>query len=162
MTWVCLAHGLKGAGGEMDGGWSKQFSFDVTNTFDDLLMIWSDWKQVICHWLSQHLVTRCCNCYPEWAQRRILLWRSEVSWPLHSPDCNLCVFLLWEWVKLQVWRVKPLSLDDFKTAVEDINAAILDKYICATAAPIMKQCQAFLLADGGNCQLFLRSMWTWN
>ena len=39
----------KGAGGEMDGGWSRQVSIDVTNTFDDLLIIWPGWKKFICH-----------------------------------------------------------------------------------------------------------------
>ncbi len=89
---------------------------------------------------------------------RIISWLSEVSWPPHSPDCSLCNFFLWGWVKLQIWRVKPASIDDFKTAVEDINAAILDKYICTTAATIKKWCNAFLLADGGNFEQFLTSM----
>ena len=34
ITWVCLAHGWKGAGYEMDGGRSGQVSIDVINTFD--------------------------------------------------------------------------------------------------------------------------------
>ena len=43
-------------------------------------------------------------------------------------------------------------------AVEDINAAILDKYVHATAATIKKRCKEFLLADGGNFEHFLTSM----
>ena len=72
--------------------------------------------------------------------------------------CFCLIETLWGWVKLQVWRVKPTSIDDFKTAVEDINAAILEKYICTTAATIKKRCKAFLLADGGNLEHFLTSM----
>ena len=45
-----------------------------------------------------------------------------------------------------------------KTAVEDVNAAILDKYICATAATMRKRCKVFLLADGGNFEHFLTFM----
>ena len=55
-------------------------------------------------------------------------------------------------------RVKPASIDDLKTAAEDINGAILDKYICATAATVKIWCKAFLLADGGNFEHFLTSM----
>ena len=78
------------------------------------------------------LATRCRNCsllqsHPKWAQRKIILWQLEVFWPLHSSDCSLCVFFLWKWVKLQVWRVKRASILDFKTAVEDINVVILYK-----------------------------------
>ena len=51
-----------------------------------------------------------------------------------------------------------MSIDDFETAMEDINATILDKYICAIAATIQKQCKAFLLAVGGNFEHFLTSM----
>ena len=74
MTWVYLAHGWKGAGCEMDDGRSGQVSIDVTDTFYDLLTIWSGWKQFICHWSSQCLTTRWCNCslflnHPELAQR---------------------------------------------------------------------------------------------
>ena len=47
-----------------------------------------------------------------------------------------------------------MSIYDFKTAVEDINAAILDKYIRASGATIKKRCNAFLLADGGNSEHF--------
>ena len=50
------------------------------------------------------------------------------------------------------------AVDDFKTEVEDMNAAILDKYILATAATIKKLCKAFLLADGGNSEHFFTSV----
>ena len=76
---------------------------------------------------------------------KIILWLSGVSWPLHSPDCNLCNSLLWGWVKLLVWRVKPASINDFKKAMEDINATILNKYICATAAPSRSRAWRFWL-----------------
>ena len=49
-----------------------------------------------------------------------------------------------------------MSIDNFKTVVEDINAAILGKYIRASAATI-KRCK-FLLADGGNSEHFFTSM----
>ena len=45
----------------MDDGRSGQVSIDVTNTFYDLLTIWSGWKQFICHRSSQCLTTRWCN-----------------------------------------------------------------------------------------------------
>ena len=61
MIWVCLAHGWKGAGCEMDDGRSGQVSIDVSDTFYDLLTIWSGCKQFICHWSSQCLTTRWCN-----------------------------------------------------------------------------------------------------
>ena len=51
-----------------------------------------------------------------------------------------------------------MSIYDFKTAMEDIKDGILDKYICAIAATIQKQCEAFLLAVGGNFEHFLTSM----
>ena len=51
-----------------------------------------------------------------------------------------------------------MSIDNFKTVVEDINAAILDKYIRASGATIKKWCKAFLLADGGNFKHFFTSM----
>ena len=75
MTWICLAHRWKWAGCEMGGGGSRQVSIDVTVTFDNLLMIWSGWKQSIYHWSGQSLATRWCNCslllnHPEPAQRR--------------------------------------------------------------------------------------------
>ena len=53
-----------------------------------------------------------------------------------------------------------MSIDDFRTAVEDINAAILGKYICAKAATVKKRCKAFLLADSGNLEHFLTPMLT--
>ena len=65
--------------------------------------------------------------HPELAQRRKNHFVTIILWPLQSPDCNLCNFFLWGWVKLQVGRVKPISIDNFKTVVEDINVAILDK-----------------------------------
>ena len=37
----------------MDGGRSGQVSIDVTDTFNDLIIIWSSWNQFICHWSSQ-------------------------------------------------------------------------------------------------------------
>ena len=51
-----------------------------------------------------------------------------------------------------------MSIDDFKTVVEDINAAILDKYIRTTVTTNKKRYKAFLLADGGNFDYFLTSM----
>ncbi len=88
----------------------------------------------------------------------IIFWLSGVSWLLHFPVCNLYNFFLWGRVKLQVWRVKPASIHEFKTAMEDINVAILGKYICATAATIQKRCKVFLLADGDNFEHFLTSL----
>ncbi len=52
----------------------------------------------------------------------------------------------------------PASVDDFKTAVGDFNAAILDKYVRATAASVKKWCKVFLLANGSNLEHFLTSM----
>ena len=37
----------------MDGGRSRQVSIDVTDTFNDLLIIGSSWNQFISHWSSQ-------------------------------------------------------------------------------------------------------------
>ncbi len=37
----------------MDGERSRQVSIDVTDTFDDLLIIWCNWNQFICHRSSQ-------------------------------------------------------------------------------------------------------------
>ena len=59
----------------MDGGRSRQVRIDVTNTFDDLLIIWPGWKQFICHQSCQYLAIKWRNCsplqnYPELAQRR--------------------------------------------------------------------------------------------
>ena len=47
-----------------------------------------------------------------------------------------------------------MSIYDFKTAMEDINAAILDKYICAIAATVQKRCKEFLLANVENFEHF--------
>ena len=46
----------------------------------------------------------------------------------------------------------PVPVDDFKTVVEDINVAILDKYVRKI------RCKVFLLADNGNFEHFLTSM----
>ena len=51
-----------------------------------------------------------------------------------------------------------MSIDNLKTAVEDINAAKLDKYVHATAATVKKRCKVFLHADGSNFEHFLKSM----
>ena len=51
-----------------------------------------------------------------------------------------------------------MSIDDFRTAVGDINAAILGKYICPKAATVKKRFKAFLLANGGNLEHFLTPM----
>ena len=51
-----------------------------------------------------------------------------------------------------------MPVDDFKTAVEHINAAILDKYVHSTAASIKERYKAFLLADDDNFEHFLTSM----
>ena len=37
----------------MDGGRSGQVSIDVTDTFNDLIIIWYSWNQFICHRSSQ-------------------------------------------------------------------------------------------------------------
>ena len=52
-------------------------------------------------------------------------------------------------------QARAFKTDDFKIAVKDINTAILDKYLRATAASVKKQCKAFLLADGSNFEHFL-------
>ena len=148
----------------VNGWWKKRAGqYWCHNTFYDLLTIWSGWKQFICHRSSQCLTTRWCNYsllqnHSELAQRsknhfvtvRGLL-ASAFPWlqPLQLFPVG--------WVKLQVLRIKPVSIDDFKTAMEDINA-ILDKYICATAATIQKQFKGFSLADGGNFEHFLTSI----
>ena len=161
ITWVNLAHGWKGAGYEMDGGRSRQGSIDVINTFDisahDLV-----WLEVI------HLSPVMSLSGNKMAQ---LLNAGKPSWTCAKEKESFCD----SWSSLG--HCNPLiatsvtfscvggskskfegSIDDFRTAVEDINAAILGKYICAKAATVKKRCEAFLLADGGNLEHFLTAM----
>ena len=149
----------------MDGGRSGQISIDVTDTFNDLIIIWSSWNQFICYWSSQF----------EQVNKKVqLLIAPKPSWTCSKEKklfCDIGGLLASEfpWLQpLQLFSVgvgqtpslkgQAMSNYDFKTAVEDINVAILDKYIRATAATIKKRCKTFLPADGGNSEHFLTSI----
>ena len=153
----------------MDDGRNGQVSIDVKDTFYDLLIIWSGWKQFICHWSSQCLTTRWCN-YSLLKGVRIKGVRIKgvrIKGVRIICDCQeslgLCIPLI---ATSETFSCGSGSNTKFEgssphklvTTIEEINAAILDKYICATAATIQKQCKAFLLADGGNFEHFLTSM----
>ena len=165
MIWVSLAHRWKGAGCEMDGGRSGQVSIDVTDTFNDLIIIWSSWNQFICHRSSQF----------EQVNKKVqLLIAPKPSWTCSKEKKLFCdvgglLASAFPWLQpLQLFSVgvgqtpslkgQAMSNYDFKTAVEDINVAILDKYICTTAAIAKQQCKAFLLTDCGNFEHFLTSL----
>ena len=92
----------------------------------------------------------------KWRNSSLLLNHPELAqrWKNHFLTIGRLVASAISWLQpLQLFpmgmgqtsRVKPASIEDFKTAVEDINVAILDKYICATAATIKKRCKAFCL-----------------
>ena len=116
---------MERAGYEMDGGGSRQVSIDVTNTFDNLLLIWSRWKQFICHWSNQCVAIRWCNC-------SLLLnhpWTcsKEKEWFRDSlRSLGLCIPLIATSAAFSFG-----GGSDFKF---ERSSPLLDKYICATAA----------------------------
>ncbi len=153
MTWVCSAHEWKGAGSEMDGGGSKQ----VSNADSPLI---SPIPLIICSWsgLSRkiHLSLVKSMCGNKMVQ---LLTAPKPSWTCSKEKesfCNcrrslgLCIplivtsatFFFVGGSNCKFEGSNPLMT---KTAVEDINTAILDKYICATAATIKNSARHFCL-----------------
>ena len=153
----------------MDGGRSGQVSIDVTDTFNDLRIIGSSWNQFICHWSSQ---------FEQVIKMAQLLIAPKPSWTCSKEkrlfcDCwrslGLCIPLTATSATFFCGggsnpKFEGSSLCPMMTsrAVEDIIALILDKYICATAAIVKTQCNAFLLADCGNFEHFFTSLQTWN
>ena len=71
---------------------------------------------------------------------RIISRRSEIPWPPYSPDLSPLDFFLWGWAESQVRRIKPTTIDAFKTAVEDVIGSVPEEFVRSAAANVRKRC----------------------
>ena len=83
--------------------------------------------------------------------------RSDIDWPVYSPDLNPLDFFLWGYVQSLVRRRKPKTIDELKEAVEDVAASIPEDMIRASAGNLRRHCEACLMVDGGHFEHFLKS-----
>jgi hypothetical protein len=54
----------------------------------------------------------------------IISHRGDIPWPARSPDLAPCDFFLWGHLKAEVYKHRPHTLDELKTAIREEIAAI--------------------------------------
>ncbi|PNF39089.1 hypothetical protein B7P43_G04147, partial [Cryptotermes secundus] len=63
--------------------------------------------------------------------RGLLPWhishRGDIPWPARSPDLAPCDFFLWGYLKAEVYKHRPHTLDELQTAIREEIAAIPPK-----------------------------------
>lgn len=88
-------------------------------------------------WPWEILVSaRWCRCLrailQEMFLRQVVSLREPIQWPTHSPDLSPWDFFLWGYLKAEVFKHCPRTLEDLTTAIEEgvaqITPAILQKF----------------------------------
>ena len=76
--------------------------------------------------------------------------KSEISWPANSPDLNPLDFFFWGYVMQHNYRVKPTSIEDLKSLVEDFVDSIDPDMIKKACASAQKRFEMVRLENGGR------------
>ena len=90
--------------------------------------------------------------------QRIISRRSPIDWPAYSPDLNPLDYHFWSYAMMHVRRVKPATIDELRTVVEDVVKTIPESMVRKTVANIRKRCRACLMAEGNNFKAFLKKI----
>lgn len=73
---------------------------------------------------TAHTARRSREILQELFPGRLISLRGDVTWPPRSPDLTPCDFFLWEYVKAEVYKVWPRTLEALKEAIEDVIVGI--------------------------------------
>ena len=81
---------------------------------------------------------------------RVILNKTDIPWPANSPDLNPLDFFFWGHAMNHVYRVKPGSIEDLKSIVNDfakcMNSSLI-KEVCGSARGRFMKVRE---ADGGH------------
>lgn len=80
-------------------------------------------------WLQQdgataHTARRSRQILQEQFPGRLISLRGDIPWPPRSPDLSPCDFFLWGYLKAEVYKVRPRTLEALKEAITDVVAGI--------------------------------------
>ena len=113
-------------------------------------------------WQQDGATSHCTNLVLDFVgqkfRNRVISRRSPIPWPPYSPDLSPLDFFLWGWAESHVRRIKPSSISELKTAVEEVIGSVPEDFVRAAAANVRKRCEACLTASGGHFEYFLKSM----
>ena len=107
--------------------------------------LWFQQDGATCHTTANNL-----DFLREKFRGRLISNKAEVTWPPNSPDLNPLDFFLWGYVMQHVYRIKPSSISDLKTIVEDFIASIDPDLIKKACASARKRFQMMKIENGGR------------
>jgi [histone H3]-lysine36 N-dimethyltransferase SETMAR len=73
---------------------------------------------------TAHTSKRSMEVLREMFPQRLISMRGDVCWPARSPDLAPCDFFLWGYLKAEVYKHRPKSLDELKAAIRQEIEAI--------------------------------------
>ena len=86
---------------------------------------------------------------------RVISRRGDNPWPPYSPDLNPLDFFFWGFCMAEVFRLKPATIEELKTVVEDLAAELSGDVIRGVMASFRRRCEACIEADGGAFEYLL-------
>lgn len=73
---------------------------------------------------TAHTARRSRQILQEQFPGRLISLRGDIPWPPRSPDLSPCDFFLWGYLKAEVYKVRPRTLEALKEAITDVVAGI--------------------------------------
>lgn len=73
---------------------------------------------------TAHTARRSRQLLQEQFPGRVISLRGDVSWPPRSPDLSPCDYFLWGYLKSEVYKVRPRTVEALKEAIADVIAGI--------------------------------------
>lgn len=73
---------------------------------------------------TAHTARRSMEMLRELFPGRLVSSRGDISWPPRSPDLSPCDFFLWGYLKAEVYKHRPRTLQELKDVIRQEVAAI--------------------------------------
>jgi len=75
-----------------------------------------------------------------------------VEWPRRSPDLSILDFFLWGFTKDDVYKTRPLNVDDLKQRIREACRRVTPEMLQDVRAAFMELIQLCAEHDGGHVE----------
>jgi hypothetical protein len=78
--------------------------------------------------------------------------RGPHEWPARNPDLTPCDFFLWGWVKEEVYRTKPRTLEELEDRIREVIASIPPEFLLNSVDAIPGRLQKLVERVGAHIE----------